>query len=292
MGTKGTNKTEMLKEYAVITAGIFLTALAVYFFMMPANIVLGSVTGLAIVLVNFIPLQVSAMTFILNVLCLIIGFIFVGKEFGGKTVYTSILLPFFLYVFELFFPNNPSLTGDIILDTLCCIILISIGQSLMFNANASSGGLDILAKVLNKYLHIELGKGIAIIGILTVASTILVYDTKTLVVGVLGTSFNGIVLDEFISGFSRRKRVCILSQKHEEVADYIMHELKRGVTLYEAKGGYDKQVRCEVVTILAKNEYALLMEHIRKNDPSAFVTVSTVSEIVGSWNTKYGVRYE
>ena len=129
MGTKGTNKTEMLKEYAVITAGIFLTALAVYFFMMPANIVLGSVTGLAIVLVNFIPLQVSAMTFILNVLCLIIGFIFVGKEFGGKTVYTSILLPFFLYVFELFFPNNPSLTGDIILDTLCCIILISIGQS-------------------------------------------------------------------------------------------------------------------------------------------------------------------
>lgn len=201
MGTKGTNKTEMLKEYAVITAGIFLTALAVYFFMMPANIVLGSVTGLAIVLVNFIPLQVSAMTFILNVLCLIIGFIFVGKEFGGKTVYTSILLPFFLYVFELFFPNNPSLTGDIILDTLCCIILISIGQSLMFNANASSGGLDILAKVLNKYLHIELGKGIAIIGILTVASTILVYDTKTLVVGVLGTYFNGIVLDEFISGF-------------------------------------------------------------------------------------------
>ena len=166
MGTKGTNKTEMLKEYAVITAGIFLTALAVYFFMMPANIVLGSVTGLAIVLVNFIPLQVSAMTFILNVLCLIIGFIFVGKEFGGKTVYTSILLPFFLYVFELFFPNNPSLTGDIILDTLSCIILISIGQSLMFNANASSGGLDILAKVLNKYLHIELGKGIAIIGIL------------------------------------------------------------------------------------------------------------------------------
>lgn len=201
MGTKGTNKTEMLKEYAVITAGIFLTALAVYFFMMPANIVLGSVTGLAIVLVNFIPLQVSAMTFILNVLCLIIGFIFVGKEFGGKTVYTSILLPFFLYVFELFFPNNPSLTGDIILDTLSCIILISIGQSLMFNANASSGGLDILAKVLNKYLHIELGKGIAIIGILTVASTILVYDTKTLVVGVLGTYFNGIVLDEFISGF-------------------------------------------------------------------------------------------
>lgn len=150
----------------------------------------------------------------------------------------------------------------------------------MFNANASSGRLDILAKVLNKYLHIELGKGIAIIGILTVASTILVYDTKTLVVGVLGTYFNGIVLDEFISGFSRRKRVCILSQKHEEVADYIMHELKRGVTLYEAKGGYDKQVRCEVVTILAKNEYALLMEHIRKNDPSAFVTVSTVSEIV------------
>ena len=279
MGTKGTNKTEMLKEYAVITAGIFLTALAVYFFMMPANIVLGSVTGLAIVLVNFIPLQVSAMTFILNVLCLIIGFIFVGKEFGGKTVYTSILLPFFLYVFELFFPNNPSLTGDIILDTLSCIILISIGQSLMFNANASSGGLDIVAKIMNKYLHIELGKAMSISGMCVALSSALIYDKKAVVLSVLGTYFNGIVLDHFIFGQNLKRRVCIITKYEEEVRQFILHELHSGATFYEATGAYNMQKHREIITIVDKSEYQKLMNYIIKKDPEAFVTVYTVSDM-------------
>lgn len=278
------DKGTLVKEYAIITAGIFLTAAAVYFFMMPANIVLGSITGLAIVLVNFIPVQVSVMTFILNVFCLVIGFLLVGKEFGAKTVYTSVLLPVFLYVFELLFPNNSSLTNDLLLDTLCCIILISIGQTLMFNANASSGGLDIVAKILNKYFHLELGKGVALAGILTVATTILVYDAKTLIVGILGTYFNGLVLDEYISGFARRKRVCFLSEKYQEIAEYIMHDIKRGVTLYEAKGGYDQSKKVEVQTILTQNEYGQLIDYIHKTDPKAFVTVSTVSEVVGYWN--------
>ena len=278
------DKGTLVKEYAIITAGIFLTAAAVYFFMMPANIVLGSITGLAMVLVNFIPVQVSVMTFILNVFCLVIGFLLVGKEFGAKTVYTSVLLPVFLYVLELLFPNNSSLTNDLLLDTLCCIILIGIGQTLMFNANASSGGLDIVAKILNKYFHLELGKGIALAGILTVATTILVYDAKTLIVGILGTYFNGLVLDEYISGFARRKRVCFLSEKYQEIAEYIMHDIKRGVTLYEAKGGYDQSKKVEVQTILTQNEYGQLIDYIHKTDPKAFVTVSTVSEVVGYWN--------
>ena len=278
------DKGVLLKEYAVITLGIGITAAAVYFFMLPADIVLGSITGLAIVLVNFIPVQLSVMTFILNALCLVIGFLLVGREFGAKTIYTSVLLPVFLYVFEVLFPNNVSLTNDTLLDLLSCIILISIGQTLMFNANASSGGLDIVAKILNKYFHLELGKGIAVAGILTVATTIFVYDAKTLIVGILGTYFNGLILDEYISGFARRKRVCFLSEKYEEISDYIMHELKRGVTLYEAKGGYDHSEMVEVLTILTQNEYGQLMDYIRKTDPKAFVTVSTVSEVVGYWN--------
>ena len=278
------DKGVLLKEYAVITLGIGITAAAVYFFMLPADIVLGSITGLAIVLVNFIPVQLSVMTFILNALCLVIGFLLVGREFGAKTIYTSVLLPVFLYVFEVLFPNNISLTNDTLLDLLSCIILISIGQTLMFNANASSGGLDIVAKILNKYFHLELGKGIAVAGILTVATTIFVYDAKTLIVGILGTYFNGLILDEYISGFARRKRVCFLSEKYEEISDYIMHELKRGVTLYEAKGGYDHSEKVEVLTILTQNEYGQLMDYIRKTDPKAFVTVSTVSEVVGYWN--------
>lgn len=282
--TTAADKAVLLKEYAVITLGIGITAAAVYFFMLPADIVLGSITGLAIVLVNFIPVQLSVMTFILNALCLVIGFLLVGREFGAKTIYTSILLPVFLYIFEVLFPNNVSLTNDTLLDLLSCIILISIGQTLMFNANASSGGLDIVAKILNKYFHLELGKGIALAGILTVATTIFVYDAKTLIVGILGTYFNGLILDEYISGFARRKRVCFLSEKYEEISDYIMHELKRGVTLYEAKGGYDHSEKVEVLTILTQSEYGQLMDYIRKTDPKAFVTVSTVSEVVGYWN--------
>lgn len=281
-----------VREYLAITFGIFLAAFGIYFFMLPGHIVLGSITGLGMVLVNLIPIPLSAMTFILNAICLVIGFVLIGKEFGAKTFYTSMALPAFFALFEFFFPNNQSLTNDLVLDLVCSILILSVGQSIMFHANASSGGLDIIAKIMNKYLHIELGKGVAIAGVMTVATTIFVYDIKTLVVGILGTYINGLVLDEFIAGFSRRKRVCILSQNFESVSDYIKNQLNRGVTLYEAFGGYNQNKKTEVVTILAKNEYMQLMDYIRTNDPTAFVTVSAVSEIAGSWNTKHGVRVE
>lgn len=283
-------KKNMIKDYAAITLGMFIASLGLYFFMMPQNIILGSITGLAIILTNFIPIQVSVMTFILNVICLVIGFVLIGKEFGAKTVYSSILLPVFLFILEHVCPNPPSLTNDVILDTLACILILSVGQAMMFNANASSGGLDILAKVANKYLHIELGMGVASVGALTVLCSIFAYDSKTVVVGLLGTYFNGLVVDAYIGGFSRRKRVCILSPNQEKLIDYIMHTLNRGVTLYDAQGGFDRKGKTEVVTILANNEYSKLMEYIRNTDPQAFVTVSTVNEIAGMWNTPSGQK--
>lgn len=281
---KGSTKT-IIKEYGTITLGMLIVSLGVYFFMMPSDVVLGSITGLAIVLVNFIPIAVSTMTLILNIICLIIGFLLIGKEFGSKTVYSSLLLPLFLNILEHAFPNVPSLTNDMVLDTLCCIVILSIGQSMMFNVNASSGGLDILAKVLNKYLHVELGKGVAAIGILTVLASAFVFDSKTVVVGLMGTYFNGIVLDSYIGGFSRKKRVCILTDDTDALMDYVLHTLNRGVTLYDAKGGYGGTSRKEIVTILTNSEYGQLMEHVRVNFPSAFITVSTVNEVVGVWNT-------
>lgn len=282
------SKKALLKDYGAITIGMMIASIGIYFFMMPANVILGSITGLAIILTNFFPIPVSVMTFILNVICLVIGFALIGKEFGAKTVYSSILLPVFLNILEHLFPNNPSLTNDIILDTLACILILSVGQSIMFNANASSGGLDIIAKVLNKYLHIELGQGVALAGIVTVLLSVFVYDAKTLVVGIMGTYFNGLVVDAYIGGFSRRKRICILSEKQDEISDYIMNTLHRGVTLYPAKGGYDHKEKTELLTILANNEYGLLMEFIRNTDPNAFLTVSTVNEVVGMWNTPSG----
>ena len=251
----------ILKEYATITVGMFIVSASVYYLMMPNSFVVGSISGLVMVLANFIPLKVSTMTMILNVALLIIGIVFVGKEFGGKTVITSLMLPVYLH-----------------------ILVISIGQAILFNVNASSGGLDVVAKVLNKYLHFEIGKSLTIAGFVTAATSILVYDRKTLVVSLLGTYLYGIVLDNFIDGFSIRKRVCILSKKYPEIQQFVVHELHRGATLYPAVGGLGNQEQTEVVTILEKSEYAKLLAFIHETDQSAFVTVSTVSEVIGEWN--------
>ena len=277
-------KKKVIKEYIYITSGLMIAAAAIYFFMIPGNIVMGSITGLATVLVHVVPVSISVMTLILNIICLVLGYILIGREFGVKTIYVSVLLPFMLNIFERIFPNQHSLTNEIILDALAFIILVSIGQVIMFNQNASSGGLDVIAKIMNKYFYLDLGKSVTIAGMAVVFSSLLVSDTVPLGVGALGTYLNGIVVDENISGFSRKKKVSILSKKHEELKDYIMNDLKRGVTLYTAKGGYDKKEREELVTILNKNEYALLMKRIRETDKEAFVTVATISEVVGMWN--------
>lgn len=281
---------EMLKEYGTITIGIFIVSLAVYFFLIPSNVVVGSLSGLVIVLSSFIPLKISVMTFILNAVLLLIGFIFIGKEFGAKTVYTSILMPVFLYIFELIFPNNKSLTNDILIDTICYLLVVSIGLAMLFNANASSGGLDIVAKLLNKYLHVEIGKAMTIAGMCTAISSILVYDTKSLVLSILGTYANGIILDNFIDGFNRRKRICILSTEYKQIQEFIVHKLNRGVTLYPAIGGYNNEEKLELVTILTRNEYAELLSYLHSVDQKAFITVSTVNEVIGHWNIKSKVR--
>lgn len=273
-----------MKEYLFITLGIMIVAGAVYFFMIPCQLVVGSLSGLVLVLSNFIPLSISTMTLVLNMLLLILGFIFIGKEFGAKTIYTSIMLPVFLKVFEILFPNPKPLTDEIIINTICYVLIVSIGLAMLFNANASSGGLDIIAKFLNKYFHIELGKAMTIAGMVTAFSSILVYDTKTLVISILATYFNGIVLDHYIDGFHVKKRVCILSSEYKKIQQYIVQEMRRGVTLYPAKGGYDNQDKVELITILTRPEYGELLNYIHEADPKAFVTVSMVSEVIGEWN--------
>ena len=283
-------RTKKIKEYVIITLGTLNVSMAVYFFLLPSNVVVGSLSGLVMVLATFIPLKISVMTFILNAVLLVVGFLFIGKEFGAKTVYTSLLMPIFLYVFELIFPNNKSLTNDVVLDTICYILVVSVGLALLFNANASSGGLDIVAKLLNKYLHIEIGKAMTLAGMCTAISSIFVYDTKTLVLSILGTYANGIVLDHFIDGFNRRKRICILTEQYKELQNFIVHELHRGVTLYPAIGGYNNEEKIELVTILTRNEYAEVLNYLHSVDENAFVTVSTVNEVIGQWNVKQKMR--
>ena len=274
------NTIETIKEFLMITIATTIVAAAVFFFLVPSHVSVGSISGLAIVMGNFISFPISVITMILNVALLIIGFLFVGREFGGKTVYTSILLPVVIGIFEKLFPNNMSITADPFLDMICYIFVVSIGLAMLFNRNASSGGLDIVAKLMNKFLHMDLGNAMSVSGMVVALSSALVYDKKIVVLSVLGTYLNGIVLDHFIFGFNLKKRVCIVSSKEEMIRKFILHELHSGATVYEAYGAYNLEPRREIITIVDKNEYAKLMTFIEKTDPAAFVTVYTVNKII------------
>ena len=274
-----TDYKSIIKETSILTVAVAIIAAAVYFFLVPSHASVSSISGLGIVLSNFIPLPLSAITMILNVVLLIIGFFTCGREFGVKTVYTSVMLPLFLGVFERIFSDFGSMTNSQELDVLCYILVVSVGLSILFNRNASSGGLDIVAKIMNKYLHMELGKAMSLSGMCVALSAALVYDKKTVVLSVLGTYFNGLVLDHFIFDHNIKRRVCIITKKEEELRQFIIHDLHSGATIYESIGAYNMEKRNEIITIVDKGEYQKLMNYMNREDPKAFITVYTVSDM-------------
>lgn len=276
---KKINYAEILKETGILTVAVAIIAAAVYFFLVPSHASVSSISGLGIVLSNFIPLPLSVITMILNVVLLLIGFVTCGKEFGVKTVYTSVMLPIFLGLFEMLFPNLGSMTDSQELDVLCYILVVSVGLSILFNRNASSGGLDIVAKIMNKYLHMELGKAMSLSGMCVALSAALVYDKKTVVLSILGTYFNGIILDHFIFDNNIKRRVCIITKKEEELRQFITRDLHSGATIYEATGAYNFEKHNEIITIVDKSEYQKLMKFINELDPKAFITVYNVSSM-------------
>ena len=279
MTNKKLNYPALAKEAAILTGAVAIIAAAVYFFLVPSHTSVSSISGLGIVLSNFVPLPLSAITMVLNTVLLIIGFFTCGREFGAKTVYTSVMLPVFLRLFERLFPDFGSLTDSQELDVVCYILVVSVGLSILFNRNASSGGLDIVAKIMNKYLHMELGKAMSLSGMCVALSAALVYDKKTVVLSILGTYFNGIVLDHFIFDNSIKRRVCIITEKEEALRQFIINDLHSGATMYEAIGAYNFEKHNEIITIVDKSEYQKLMNFINREDPKAFVTIYNVSSV-------------
>ena len=268
-----------VKEFLIISFGTVIIAAAVYFFMLPSHVTVGSASALALVISNFIPLPVSLITLALNIVLLVIGFLLIGPEFGAKTVYASILMPAVMRVYEVVFPNFQSITQDPLLDVICYILTVGIGLALLFSCNASSGGLDIVAKLMNKYLRMDLGQAMSLSGMLVALSSALCYDKKTVVLSVLGTYFGGMIVDQFIFGLNIKRRVCIISPKVDEIVRFILHEMHSGASLYNVIGAYDNTVRKEINVIVDKQEYKQLMDYMRKTDPKAFITVYSVNEI-------------
>lgn len=277
----------IVKETFNIALGSFIVALGVYYFMVPENLAFGGVTGLAIVLNNYLSAPISLTNFVLNVILLVIGFIFLGKEFGGKTILSVVFLSFFMSLMEFLFPATKPVTDEIILNLICGIVISAMGLSIVFNQNASTGGTDILAKLFNKYFHLDMGKGLMAADIVVVFFAFFTYGMQTGIVGAFGWFLNGIVVNYFIDGFSVKNEVVIITKHPKIVKDYIFSRLDRGVTVYKAEGGYTNEEKDIIVTILERREYFILKNELKQIDPDSFVTVRTVQEVYGFGFSKF-----
>lgn len=280
---------ERIQDYIIITIGTIIASFAVFFFLTPSHLAVGSISGLAVLIAKFVPMTVGTLLIILNGICLLLSAIFVGKEFTYRTLYPSILLPIVIRILEKIYPNMQSLMGDQFLDMLGYLFLYALGASLLFMNNASSGGLDVITKIMNKYFHMELGTAMSVCGMAVAIPSIFIYDIKTGLLSILGTYFQGIILDHFLFGFSIKKKVCVVSDHIEEIRDYVINVMHSGATFYEATGAFDYRNYKELNIIVNRQEYVTLINLIDKVDPDAFVSVYNVSEIMShTWGRKGG----
>ena len=284
------------KELLIMTVGMFVAAAAVYYFLVPSKLVVGSISGLSIVISGIfakagIAIKVSTVVLVINAFLLVLAFFLIGKEFGAKTVYTALILGPLMDVWEKIYPytnlcieGTTSVMGDPWFDLLCFVFILSASQAIMFSINASTGGLDILAKIVNKYFHFDIGISVTIAGVIICCTAFAINPFQLVIIGLIGTWINGLIVDYFMASISRRKRVCIISTEHERIRSYIIDVLRRGCSLYEVMGGYTKEKGVEIQSLLTKDEFAALMKYIKDNDIHAFITAGNVSEVYGLWN--------
>ncbi|MFC2662416.1 MAG: YitT family protein [Eubacterium sp.] len=273
---------DKLVNFFMLTLGTWIAASAVFFFMMPSHLAVASVSGLAVVLVKLVPvgLSVGSWTMVLNILCLFLAYFFVSKEFAAKTVYTSILLSLVIEFYEKVLPDYHGIMHESFLDLICYLFVVSFGLAILFVRNSSSGGLDVISMMLNKYFRIPLGTGMAVAGACVSVSSFFVYDAKTGVLSLLGTYLNGIILDHIIFGMKNRKKVCIVSTHVDEIKDFVLNELHSGASMYQQIGAYSNEVHPELEVIVERGEYNKLISFVTKIDPDAFVTIYNVGEVI------------
>ena len=312
-------------EFLIMTFGMILTAICVHYFLVPSKLIIGTISGLSIVLATVseslfgVHLEVSVMIFVINAILLVLAYFLIGKEFGIKTVYTALILGPFTALFEKYLPYQmvitklygeesafydaatggwshevlqsgkdyvSSLMGDPWFDLVCFVLILSFAQATLFKINASTGGLDILAKIVNKYLHFDIGASVTVAGTVICLTAFAINPFNIVVIGLIGTWINGIVVDYFTAGLNNRKRVCIISPQYRHIQDFIINDLQRGVTMYDVTGGYSNQKKVEIEALLTKDEFAKLMNHINVNGINAFITAGNVSEVYGLWASK------
>ena len=286
------------KELFIMTLGMLIASAAVYYFMIPGKLVLGSITGLSIVISNLaakfgLVLKVSLVVTVINAILLLLAWLLIGKEFGAKTVYTALILGPMLEFWEkvlpyekLVEPGQTSVMGDIWFDLLCFVLVVSISQTILFRINASTGGLDILAKIVNKYLHFDIGTSVTVAGAIICCTAFTINPFRLVVIGLIGTWINGLAIDYFTAGLNRRKRVCVITAEHERVRQYIVEKLHRGCSLYEVIGGFSGKKNMEIQVLLTQDEFSNLMNFMKEEGIKSFTTAGNVSEVYGLWRGK------
>ena len=288
-------------ELVIMTVGMIVTACAVYYFLVPSKLIIGTISGLSIVISGIcekffgFPLNVSTVIFVINAVLLVLAYILIDKEFGIKTVYTALILGPLIGVLEKYFPYEnyisttseiPSIMGDLWLDLCCFVLLLSLAQAVLFKINASTGGLDILAKIVNKYLHFDIGTSVSVAGWIICCTAFMINDARLVIIGLIGTWINGLVVDYFTASFNRRKKVSIISNDHEKIRQFIINDISRGLTIYNVKGGYSGEDKVKLEVLLSTDEFSDLMKFINENEINAFITAGNVSEVYGLWGDK------
>lgn len=323
------------KELMMMTVGMSFGAAAVYYFLMPSHLIVGSISGLSIVLNTLIGGNADTFSYLvmaINAFLLLLAFILIGNEFGAKTVYTAMILGPLTQLWDRIYPNtnfthqvinapdilaqlqagqtvldahgNPYLLsrsgevlervresvmsgglgmGDVWFDLICFVLLLSACQAFLFRINASTGGLDILGKIVNKYLHFDIGTSVAIGGIIICCTSFLINDFRMVVIGIIGTWINGLAIDYFTASLNKRKRVCIISNEPDRIRKFIIDDLVRGCSLYKVQGGYSGEENIEIQVLLTQDEFSSLMAFVRDNKIHAFITAGNCSEVYGLW---------
>lgn len=282
-------------EFILMTVAMFISAAAVYYFLVPSKLIVGSISGLSIVVTELfhmagINIDVSVIIFVINAILLVIAYLLIDHEFGLKTVYTALILGPMVRVWEKVLPvesvipdGQTSVMGDPWFDLICFVLILSMSQAMLFRINASTGGLDIIAKIFNKYFKFDMGLSVTVSGVIIGLTGLAINPFKMVIIGLIGTWINGLCVDYFMASLARRKRVCIISSEHEMIRRFIVESLERGCSLYEVKGGYTLESQVEIQTLLAKDEFADLMKFIKNQNIDSFITASNVSEVYGKW---------
>ncbi|MBZ9686243.1 YitT family protein [Clostridium estertheticum] len=273
---------KIIKEYILITVGLALVAVGFYFFLVPNDLAVGGVSGLAMIINWYVPaLSIGAIMLVLNVILFIIGFIFIGSSFGVKTIYSSLGLSGMIWALEKAFPMSGSITNDLFLELIFGILIGAVGMGMVFNQNASTGGTDIIAKILYKYFHLDIGKALLLADFFVTIFAGIAFGPKIGMYALLGVIINGFTIDAVIAGMNICKKIEIVSSRGADIKKFIIEGLGRGATLYAAKGAYTNEKKEIITTVLGKKEFIKLKIYIKEIDKSAFIIAYNVHEILG-----------